>query len=289
MWTTTHTHRNVTQINLSYSRTSRWSQRVLITSDRHWDNPKSKQALQKKHLEQALRYNAPVIDAGDFFCMMQGKYDPRKELGDVRPEHNVPEYLDAIVNTADVFFSPYAHIFAVLGQGNHDWNILKRCGTNVVERFAERMRTSGGTVRNGGISGWVQFVFRRKNETKSGTRRFSLHYSHGTGAAGGVSRGTQGAARRAAMLDCADFVVSGHIHENWMIEVPRHGVTAKGVPYIKPSFHMAIPTYKEEFVDGAEGFHNENERPPKPIGAWWLEFTYDRETDGIVGTPIPAK
>ena len=49
-----------------------WEQWVLLTSDRHWDNPKSDHALQIKHLIQAVERNAIIIDAGDLYCAMQG-------------------------------------------------------------------------------------------------------------------------------------------------------------------------------------------------------------------------
>ncbi len=65
-----------------------------------WDNPKSDQALQVKHLEQAKIAGAGIIDGGDFFCAMQGTGDPRGNKSDIRPEHNNANYLDSLVETA---------------------------------------------------------------------------------------------------------------------------------------------------------------------------------------------
>ena len=47
-----------------------WEQWLLVTGDRHWDNRHSDWDLHKKHLELAKERNAPVIDVGDFFCLM---------------------------------------------------------------------------------------------------------------------------------------------------------------------------------------------------------------------------
>ena len=64
---------------------------------------------------------------------MQGAYDPRKNKNDIRPEHNKANYLDAVVNDAVQWFSPYAHLIKVVGYGNHETNILKRQETDVIE------------------------------------------------------------------------------------------------------------------------------------------------------------
>ena len=66
-----------------------WDQWVLLSSDRHWDNPKSNRGLQKRHLELAKERKAIIIDNGDLFCLMQGRYDPRGNKSAIRPEHTV--------------------------------------------------------------------------------------------------------------------------------------------------------------------------------------------------------
>ena len=79
-------HRNVHFINHRFASTSEdfW---VLLTSDRHHDNPHCNQELEKKHLDQAVEREAVIIDYGDLFCAMQGKYDRRHSKDDIRPEH----------------------------------------------------------------------------------------------------------------------------------------------------------------------------------------------------------
>ena len=93
---------------------------ILLTADRHWDNPKSDHKMQIKHLEWAKDRDALIIDVGDLFCAMQGKGDRRASKGDIRPEHDTPNYLGALSKTAAEFFSPYAKNFAALFSGNHE-------------------------------------------------------------------------------------------------------------------------------------------------------------------------
>lgn len=134
-WTVEKTGRNVFTVRLPYAAKKGWEQRFLLSSDRHWDNPKSDHKMQKDHLDEAVQYGAGVIDCGDLFCAMQGKYDKRANKSDLRPEHQVENYLDALVNTAADFFTPYAKNWIVIAQGNHESSLVRRHETNIGERL----------------------------------------------------------------------------------------------------------------------------------------------------------
>ena len=79
---------------------------VLLRSDAHHDNPSSLNDLEEKHLREAKKRNAPIIDNGDAFCAMQGKWDPRADKSALKPEHQVDDYLDALVSTYAEFLKP---------------------------------------------------------------------------------------------------------------------------------------------------------------------------------------
>ena len=66
---------------------------------------------------------------------MQGKYDRRASKTDLRPIHQVDNYLDAVVNTAVDWFSPYADMFALVAEGNHESAIRRHHETDLIERF----------------------------------------------------------------------------------------------------------------------------------------------------------
>ena len=40
--------------------------------------------------------------------------------------------------------------------------------------------------------------------------------------------------------------------------------------------HLSITTYKDEITDQSGGWAIEGEHSPKPLGAWWLRFFWDR-------------
>jgi hypothetical protein len=260
-----------------------WEQWVLLSSDRHWDNPKSDHALQKKHLDQAMERDAIIIDAGDLFCAMQGKYDKRSSKSDVRSEHNVGNYLDALIQTGAEFFAPYAKNFALVAAGNHETAIKKRHETDLTERFCSTVNyISGETIHNGGYSGFVRFKLTEiyDGKQKSLGRNVTLHYSHGYGGGGPVTKGVIQTNRKATYLPDADIVISGHVHESWQIELMRVRVGRSSI-FHDTQTHICLPTYKEEFGTGFGGWHVERGAPPKPVGAVWLRFHYVNSRDPV--------
>ena len=280
----TKSSRNVFNVRCSPKGTlSNWEQWFLLTSDRHWDNPKSDWELQKKHLEQARERNAGIIDCGDFFCAMQGKYDPRSSKADIREEHKVPEYLDALVDTASDFFLPYADQFIVIARGNHEASILKRQETDLIERLTTQVKyRTSHRIHNGGYSGFVRFSLTDPTTNRVCGRTLILHYSHGAGGGGPVTKGVIKTARKAVYLPDPHIVISGHIHESWKVDLMRLRLGKKATYHDKQT-HLCIPTYKEEFKDGYDGWHVERGAPPKPIGAYWMRLFFVATRDEELG------
>ena len=253
---------------------SDWEQWFLLTSDRHWDNPKSNWDLQIEHMKEAQKRNAGIIDAGDLFCAMQGKYDPRGKKGDVRPEHDVVDYLDSLVYTSCDFFSPYAENMIMIARGNHEANILKRHETDLIERLCATIKyKTGHRIINGGYSGYIRFRIKDPNTGRTAGRTLNLHYSHGHGGGGPVTKGVIQTNRKAVYLPDAHIVISGHVHESWKLDLVRLRL-GRTETYHDEQTHLCIPTYKEEYKDGFEGWHVERGAPPKPIGAYWLRLFF---------------
>lgn len=248
-----------------------WERWVLLSADRHHDNPHSDQAMEKRHLDQAKERGAAIIDVGDLFCAMQGRGDRRGRKGDTREEDSVPDYLGAMVRSATNFYAPYAENFAVLGVGNHETSAIQHYHFDLTQALVDRLRDKGSRAIRGGYRGWVRFQF---NNGKHFNKTLRLYFSHGAGGGGPVTKGVIGTNRRAVWLPDADLVVGGHIHEAWMLEMCRCRLNKDGVEYVDDQTHLCIPTYKQEFTV-KEGYHVENERPPKPLGAWWLRFFQD--------------
>jgi hypothetical protein len=250
-------------------------QKFMISSDWHWDNPKTKRKMLKRHLEEAKAQNAGVFVFGDLFCAMQGSYDPRKSKSDILPEHNKANYLDALIDTAVEWLLPYAHNIVLISPGNHETAILKRQETDLIARLVEKLNAKAGTsIQVGGYSGYVRFAFSKTSGSRLSKK---LWYHHGFGGGGPVTRGVIQTNRRSVFVPDADIIASGHIHESWYLENVRQRLTASDEIVLDTQYHICLPTYKEEYAQGKGGFHIEKGRPPKPLGAWWCEFYYEEQ------------
>lgn len=251
-------------------------QYFLLQSDVHFDNPHCKLELLRGHLEEAKRRNAPVLDAGDFFCAMQGKYDPRASKNDLRPEHQSGSYLDKLVSTAADFLHPFRHLLTLRAHGNHETGILKRAETDLTERLVERLKASGSPACSGKYSGWVRFYVKH-----GGTRSksFDLWYHHGYGGGGPVTRGTIQTARTAVYVADADFVWMGHTHDAWTMPIEKIRLNAANRVEAFRQHHVRTPGYKDEYADGASGWHIERGGAPKPTGAAWLRLYLHADGD----------
>jgi len=242
---------------------------VLLTSDRHHDSPYCDREHEKRDLDVALERDALIIDVGDMFCAMQGKYDPRKQLGDVREEDNAKNYLDLIVEHAAEFYKPYANNFLLIGRGNHESSVLSRCGTDLISNLVYRLNTFGGNVFNGFFGGWIRFLFHDNSIVRDSK---NLKYFHGAGGGGPVTRGVIQTNRQSVYLPDADIVVNGHTHDAWHVPIARERLSNKGTLGSDVIHHIRTPAYKRDYRDGAEGWHVERWGPPKLTGCVWLCF-----------------
>ena len=247
--------------------------------------------MQRAHLNQAVERGAPVIDNGDFFCVMGGKYDKRSSKETIRPEHQRDDYLDALVETAADWFAPYAHNFVVIGSGNHEDAIKSRWETDLNQRLVALLNAqTGSRVHAGSFSGWVRFAFTREIKGRGDPVMWSktLHYDHGYGGGGAVTKDIIQHERRAGYLD-ADIILTGHTHDALSYEDVRLGLTKCGNVEHREVLHVKCPTYKDEYGDGRGGWAVRKGHRPKPLGAWWLRFYWSHRHGKIMCEAIRAK
>ena len=245
----------------------------LLVSDLHWDNPKCDRDLLKSHLDEAVRRNAKIIMNGDTFCLMQGRGDPRRGKDEIRPEHNQGNYLQAVVNDAVQWFKPYAKHIALIGYGNHETSVIRNVEFDALQMFVTLLNHECGTdVQLGGYGGAILFGFTHSPKANHRTR-FAMHYYHGSGGGGPVTKGIIQDQRIMAMLEGYDCTWQGHVHElyhhiNVITYLNRNDYIIKQ----RPLHQIRTATYKEEYDGGVGGFHVERCRPPKPLGGYWMKL-----------------
>jgi hypothetical protein len=293
-WTTKKISKNVVEITVEINRNLDWEQWVLLRSDVHHDNPKCNQDLERQHLEEAIEYDAPIIDNGDLFCAMQGKWDKRSDKNALREEHRGGNYFDLLVDTAAEFYRPYGKQFAVLGRGNHETAITNRHETDLTDRLASRMRAHGSNVEASGYGGFVLFRFadasQKKNKAATPIKASkTLYHFHGAGGGGPVTRGTIQTNRISVWCPDAQIVLTGHTHDEWCVTIPRMRISQKGVVTHDEQLHIRAPGYKDAWGDGDGGWEVEKMLGPKAIGSAWLRFFWCPRVEDVRFDTIRAK
>lgn len=251
-----------------------WQVHVAMLSDIHWDNPKCDRDLLKRHLDFCKENDIPVIINGDFFCLMQGRGDNRRNKEDVRPEHNNARYLDSIVETAVEWFEPYANTIKLIGYGNHETGVIKFQETDLLRRFVDLLNYKcSSSVQTGGYGGWL--IIRQFLNTTSQVST-KVKYYHGSGGGGVVTKGALNLTRALEMYEDFDVFTMGHIHENSSRNDVRESVnhnSKKGYSVKQRQLHLMLTgTYKEEYGEGSHGWHVERGAPPKPLGGRILKI-----------------
>jgi hypothetical protein len=246
-----------------------WEQWFLLMSDNHHDSIYCNRDLEIEHLEEAKKKNAKVFIFGDFFDAMQGRFDPRRSMDELRPEYRREDYYDFVVKDAVAFMKPYANIILLISDGNHELAVRKNANTDLVERLVYSMRVEHkSNVVHGGYGGWIRFLF-GKYFSKN------LKYFHGAGAEAPVTRGVIQTNRQAVFLPDADIVVNGHNHNAYYVPISRERISNKGKQYMSIQHHVRIPGYKQEYGDGSTGWAVTKGMNPKPIGAVWMRMWFD--------------
>lgn len=263
-------------VDIPTSSPAKFSQTLFLASDVHWDNAHADQELFLKHLEQMRQRDGYWMLNGDFLCLMQGSWDPRKSMSACRPEHKVDDYLDAVIRTAADALAPYADRLLMYCPGNHETAITKRHNTNMVDRLIEALKARNPACR--AVAGsYANFITFRAVGPGGQTvgQPVVMYAHHGYGGGGPVTRGTIQTARMAVYLPDAQLVWTGHTHDEWRLPIERFRLSARGYPYTDRALHFRTAGYKDEFSP-QNGWAVERGHPPKPLGGAWLRLYMDR-------------
>jgi hypothetical protein len=269
-WEISEHERNCHSISFDLQRigTEAW---FLLLSDVHFDSKFCRRDLLKKHLDQAVERDALVLDNGDFFDVMQGKFDPRSDKYELRPEliprHKNESYLSRCVDEAAEFLEPYKDRIALLTPGNHETSIHERHDINMTQALADRLRIMGSrTVHIGGYSGYVVL---RPRTSRTQRRAIDIFYHHGWGGGADVTKGMI-QFNRAAANAVADITWLGHIHERTENESPQLRRTPAMRLEVTPRINIFTPGYKDDYDNGMGGYGVKRGKGPKPLGGAWL-------------------
>jgi hypothetical protein len=144
-----------------------------------------------------------------------------------------------------------------------------------LQRFASTLNyATGSAVEVGGYGGTIDI--RVQHDNLRGVN-FVVHYFHGAGGGGPVSRGVIHDQRLLASTEGYDLTWMGHVHELYYHQniIHRYDRSTKTLLQ-KPIHQLRTATYKEEWDGGYMGFHTERGRGPKPLGGYWMKLETSR-------------
>lgn len=253
-------------------------QKFLLLSDLHIDNAKCDRKLLLKVLKQAKEQNAIILIFGDLFCLMQGKGDPRRSKADIRPEHNKPNYIDAVIKDTAQILKPFASNIALIADGNHETSIIKHIEVDPIDYLLSYLHKYNPDIQHGGYQGFVR-LNTYSAYTNSNVKNVDIFFHHGAWG-GAVTKGVLSVNRYASIVK-SDVVVSGHTHDTWYVEHPYYELRTNGEVIQKTQYHIKTGTFKQEYLQSG-GFQIEKQVMPKPLGGWWMDVTPINGPDPIV-------
>jgi hypothetical protein len=252
-------------------------QEMLFISDVHYDSTKCDRELLTKHLDEARKRGAKVFVFGDWFDLMQGKYDPRGNYSDLRPEYKSITYLDDVIEDSAKYLQEYKHQIVFIGRGNHETNIEKRLHTSPLDRLAAIHNQNGGNIVVGGYSGWLMCHIKSGDSSKAMS---AVHFHHGYGGNAPRSKGVLGVDIDQMQFPDASVIVRGHTHQKWHVPVVVDRISERGNAYQQRVHHLRTGSYKM-LGDRFAGWAVEKNFNTPTLGGWWLTAKRNRSNHTI--------
>ena len=246
---------------------------TLQLSDIHYDSDKCDRELLTKHLKEAEKKKAFVMINGDFFDVMQGKYDPRRTYDSIRPEYVGGNYLDLVLNDAVEYLSKFKLTY-FFGEGNHESNIRERLSTDLIDRLVMGLKSNGVKCERGKYKGWIIYRLNKHGRCTI----VKQHFHHGYGGNAPRSKGSLKVDLNIKRYPDADIITRGHDHNKWMI--PQTVERLKGsFPNYKREkqkvYSLQTGSYKKL---GESGWAVEKGFDEPVLGGYWVDMKISGKT-----------
>lgn len=263
--------------NMHTLRVSGYSLGFFLCSDIHFDSKNCDRELLKKHFDIAKEENRKILIVGDWFDLMQGRYDPRRsnQGKNMRQEYleSDKEYLDAVMEDSVKFLTPYADHIVFIGLGNHEMSFTKNSGSNPTENLVTLLNhVSKSKIEYTGYSGWLRIQFHKDN---SHVRKYMIKYRHGDRGNAQRSKGILQVDIDSMKWPDADLIIKGDDHQKWL-----YPSVVRKVPNIKMKIvnkvqrHIRLGSYVDDVKYEFDGFVTERGFSPTKLGGWFVDVNF---------------
>ena len=250
-----------------------------LTSDLHIDSIHCNRELMFADFDEAKSRGAKILIFGDLFDAMQGKFDPRRSMDELRPEYRSAEYFDVVVKDVARLLKPYADNIMLITPGNHETAVTKNASISLIDRLVWMMNLENKTnILQGTYGGWVWFLF--KFGDLGNRTSIKLKYHHGFGGDAPVTRGVIHTNRQNVYIKDADIIVNGHNHNAYYVPIVSETLSASGNVVYQTTHHVRTPGYKSEYGDGSSGWAVEKGMVPKPLGGAYVKMNVESKVKG---------
>lgn len=247
------------------------TQQFYFTSDVHRDSVYCNRKFFEQDMEESVDRRAGIFLIGDLNDAMQGRFDFRRDMSMLRPDHRRPDYYDYIVEDTIKGLSPYVEHLEFISPGNHELSVLKNANTYLSDRIVQGLnKLSSRKITHGGYGGWIRVMI-KEGTGRGGT--IKIKYFHGAGGEAPVTRGAIQTNRQAVYLPDADIVINGHSHNSYVIPITRERIGNKGGLYFDTQYHIRTPGYMQSYGDGTTGWEVTRGGVPKPLGGAFIQIT----------------
>ena len=276
--TVTEHHRNIHEV--MYDASGGGQLPILIISDVHYDSVECDREMLDRHMRWAHENNALVIVNGDWYDLMQGRYDPRGTKGAIRPEYVGGNYLDLVIADSVEYLAKW-DVTYIMGQGNHETNIRKRLETDVLDRTVGTLRMAGKSAWLSGYSGWVVIRARHgKGANKHHAQTYRLHHHHGMGGNAPRSKGVLRVDIQQMQYPDADMIIRGHDHNKWHMPITVSRLVERAMVIEKRTVHhLQTGSYKMA-GDGYAGWETEKGFAEPRLGGWMVTLSNTVQGEG---------
>ena len=244
---------------------------LFVTSDLHIDSINCNRDRMLEDFSDAVKCGAKILVFGDVFDAMQGRFDPRRSLDELRPEYRRQDYYDFVVKDTARLLAPFAQNIMLLTPGNHETAVLKNASISLIDRLVYSLNMEyDAKVLQGGYGGWVRFLLSRG--TQGGRFSVKMKYHHGFGGESMMTKGIGQASRQQVYIKDADIILNGHNHNAYYVPVISETISDAGRLVFHTTHHVRTPGYKQDYANGMDGWAVEKGMVPKPLGGAYIQM-----------------